>query len=30
VLGVVATGTTLEACRRDLVEVVEQWLLVHV
>ena len=28
--GVVATGATLEACRRDLVEVVEEWLLVRV
>ena len=28
--GVVATGTTLEACRRDLAEVVEEWLLVRV
>lgn len=28
--GVVATGTTLEGCRRDLAEVVEEWLLVRV
>jgi predicted RNase H-like HicB family nuclease len=28
--GVVATGDTLEACRRDLAEVVEEWLLVRV
>ena len=28
--GVVATGATLEACRRDLAEVVEEWLLVRV
>jgi predicted RNase H-like HicB family nuclease len=28
--GVVATGATLEACRRDLAEVVEKWLLVRV
>ena len=28
--GVVATGTTLEACRRDLTEVIEEWVLVRV
>lgn len=28
--GVVATGDTLEACRRDLAEVVEEWVLVRV
>ena len=28
--GVVATGTSLEACRRDLVEVIEEWVLVRV
>jgi predicted RNase H-like HicB family nuclease len=28
--GVVATGKTLEACREQLVEVIEEWLLVHV
>jgi predicted RNase H-like HicB family nuclease len=28
--GVVATGVTLEGCRRDLPEVVEEWLLVRV
>jgi predicted RNase H-like HicB family nuclease len=28
--GVVATGRTLEACRRDLAEVVEAWVLVRV
>ena len=28
--GVVATGAALEACRRDLAEVVEEWLLVRV
>jgi predicted RNase H-like HicB family nuclease len=28
--GVIATGATLEACRRDLAEVVEEWLLVRV
>ena len=28
--GVVATGATLEACRRDLADVVEEWLLVRV
>jgi len=28
--GVIATGDTLEACRRDLVETVEEWLLVRV
>jgi uncharacterized protein UPF0150 len=27
---VVATGTTLEACRRNLAEVVEEWPLVRV
>ena len=28
--GVVATGHTLEACRHDLAEVAEEWLLVRV
>ena len=28
--GVVATGRTLEACRRELAEVVEEWILVRV
>ena len=28
--GVIATGTTLEGCRRHLAEVVEEWLLVRV
>ena len=28
--GIVATGSTLEACRRDLAEVVEAWVLVRV
>jgi predicted RNase H-like HicB family nuclease len=28
--GIVATGPTLEACRRDLAEVVEAWVLVRV
>jgi predicted RNase H-like HicB family nuclease len=28
--GVVATGPTLEACRRDLAEVIEAWVLVRV
>lgn len=28
--GVVATGNTLEACRRELAEVVEEWVLVRV
>ena len=28
--GVIATGRTLEACRDQLVEVVEEWLLVRV
>jgi len=28
--GVVATGATLEACRRALAEVIEEWLLVRV
>ena len=28
--GVVATADTLEGCRRDLAEVVEEWLLVRV
>jgi hypothetical protein len=27
---VIATGDTLEACPRDLAEVVEEWLLVRV
>jgi predicted RNase H-like HicB family nuclease len=28
--GVIATGKTLEACRDQLVEVIEEWLLVRV
>jgi predicted RNase H-like HicB family nuclease len=28
--GVVATGATLEACRRELTEVVEEWVLIRV
>jgi predicted RNase H-like HicB family nuclease len=28
--GVVATGATLEACRRELTEVVEEWILIRV
>jgi predicted RNase H-like HicB family nuclease len=28
--GVIATGATLEACRRTLEEVVEEWVLVRV
>jgi predicted RNase H-like HicB family nuclease len=28
--GVIATGATIEACRHDLAEVVEQWVLVRV
>ena len=28
--GVLATGKTLEACRDQLVEVIEEWLLVRV
>jgi predicted RNase H-like HicB family nuclease len=28
--GVIATGATLEACRNDLAEVVEEWVLVRV
>lgn len=28
--GVIATGATLEACRRELVEVIEEWVLVRV
>lgn len=28
--GVIATGGTLEACRRDLEEVIEEWVLVRV
>lgn len=28
--GVIATGTTLEACRRELAEVVEEWVLIRV
>ena len=28
--GVIATGVTLEACRSDLTEVVEEWVLVRV
>jgi predicted RNase H-like HicB family nuclease len=28
--GVIATGPTLEACRRELAEVLEEWILVRV
>ena len=28
--GVIATGATLEACRGDLTEVIEEWVLVRV
>ena len=28
--GVIATGTTLEACRKNLESVVEEWVLVRV
>jgi predicted RNase H-like HicB family nuclease len=28
--GVIATGATLEACRRALAEVVEEWILIRV
>ena len=28
--GVIATGATLEACRSDLAEVIEEWVLVRV
>lgn len=28
--GVIATGPTLEACRRELAEVIEEWILVRV
>ena len=28
--GVIATGATREACRRELAEVVEEWVLVRV
>jgi predicted RNase H-like HicB family nuclease len=28
--GVIATGATLEGCRRELAEVIEEWVLVHV
>ena len=28
--GIIATGATLEECRRDLAEVVEAWVLVRV
>jgi predicted RNase H-like HicB family nuclease len=28
--GVLATGRTLEACRRELAEVIEEWVLVRV
>ena len=28
--GVIATGATLEACRRDLADVIEEWVLVRV
>ncbi len=27
--GVIATGKTLEACRQELAEVVEEWILVR-
>ena len=28
--GVIATGATFEACRRDLAQVVEEWVLIRV
>ena len=28
--GVIATGTTVEACREDLESVIEEWILVRV
>lgn len=28
--GIIATGSTLEACRKDLESVVEEWILVRV
>jgi predicted RNase H-like HicB family nuclease len=28
--GVIATGSTLEACRKELEEVIEEWVLVRV
>jgi predicted RNase H-like HicB family nuclease len=28
--GVIATGPTLEACRRELAEVIEEWVLVRI
>lgn len=28
--GLIATGATLEACRRDLADVIEAWVLVRV
>ena len=28
--GIIATGPTLEACRRELAEVVEEWALVRI
>lgn len=28
--GVIATGPTLEACRRELADVLEEWILVRV
>ena len=28
--GVIATGATLEACRSDLADVIEEWVLVRV
>lgn len=28
--GVIAAGPTLEACRRELAEVIEEWILVRV
>jgi predicted RNase H-like HicB family nuclease len=28
--GVIATGRTLEVCRRNLAEVIEEWILVRV
>ena len=28
--GVIATGVTLEACRRELAQVVEEWVLIRI
>jgi predicted RNase H-like HicB family nuclease len=28
--GVIATGATLEVCRRELAEIIEEWVLVRV